>query len=224
MNGVALVVLTDGRDCVYRSVPSALHALRGPVTNLVMFDDSGDEEHRQELRREFPNFTHVNFGPRRGYGTVMHHAWQWITDHVTERWVFWLEDDFTFNRDVPLDDMAAVLDTNPHLVQMALRRQPWNETELAAGGIVEALPQAYTDHHDDHGRHWLEHRQFWTSNPSLFRTDICELGWPDVPLSEAAFAAKILDDHPERRCAFYGPRHDTPWVEHVGYQRAGTGY
>lgn len=39
---------------------------------------------------------------------------------------FHLELDFAIGRDVYLDEMAAVLDEQPHLVQLALRRPPWN--------------------------------------------------------------------------------------------------
>ena len=61
--------------------------------------------------------------------------------------------------------MARTIRRKKFLAQ-ALRRQPWNDTEKAAGGVVEANPKAYTDRVE--GRiHWLEHRQFWTTNVSL---------------------------------------------------------
>ena len=79
--------------------------------------------------------------------------------------MFHQEQDFTFNEPVELNRMAQVLDRNPHLMQMAMRRQPWNPIEEAAGGIVESDPDAYLEVSDGLST-WLEHRKFFTTNRS----------------------------------------------------------
>ena len=70
---------------------------------------------------------------------------------------------------------------------------------------------------------WLEHRRFFTTNPSLYRRSLCWTGWPDTDHSEGAFTTQLLED-PELRFAYWGSRNSGEWCEHIGHERAGTGY
>src|SRR4051794_25640180 len=81
-------------------------------------------------------------------------------------YLFHCEGDFEFLTQVPIIRMAEVLNRNPYLAQMSLKRQAWNETEKAAGGIVEADPEGYVQR-VEHGDVWTEHCRYWTTNPSL---------------------------------------------------------
>ena len=233
----ALLVMTDGRrDCIAKAIPSALVNIRHheadefreglPFDELWIHDDSGDPEYRRWLER----FGFETFGPpagRSGFGGAIRSAWQHLREHSSADLIFHLEDDFTFRRRIGLDAMAHILDTNPHLVQLALRRQPWNEHERAAGGIVEQHPDAYvdTEQHDDSGSfYWLEHRLFFTTNPSLYRRSLIEEHeWPDVRNSEGIFSHHLLGDD-RIRFGFLGARDSGEAVEHIGYERVGTGY
>ncbi len=216
--------MTDGRrDCIRRTIPSALANLNGPITDRVIHDDSGDPAYRAWLAAEFPTFTLI--GPpngRSGFGGAIASAWSWLLDGTSAHYVFHLEDDFTFNRPVEVIDMAEVLDNNPHVAQVALRRQPWNDREKAAGGVVEADPAAYRDVHQG-GFDWLEHRLFFTTNPSLYRSRLCKRGWPIGERSEGFFAADLFRD-PAITCAYWGARESGEWVHHIGERRIGVGY
>jgi hypothetical protein len=119
--------------------------------------------------------------------------------------------------------MALVLDHHPDLVQLALRRQPWNPEEQAAGGIVEQHPDDYTER-EWRGHRWLAHRRFFTTNPSLYRTDLIRTEeWPDVEHSEGMFTHQLLAD-PLVSFGFWGARDSGEWCTHIGHQRVGTGY
>lgn len=217
-----LLVMTDGRlDCIRRSIPSARVALQGQITHRVIHDDTGDETHRQTLRDLFPDFEVIGKPTRQGFGGAIRSAWAHITDRE-ERFVFHLEDDFTFNEQIPLPDMARVLDRNPHLVQLALRRQPWNAEEAAAGGIIEQHPDSYTECSDGVST-WLEHRRFFTTNPSLYRRNLCAGGWPEGEQSEGRFGLDLCAD-PDVRFGYWGARSSEPKTHHVGDYRNGTGY
>lgn len=221
---ICLLVITDGREDYLRdTIASARANLDGPITERLMFDDTGDDTYRDQLRAEYPDFRHINAGPRAGFGGAIRGAWAHLAWHSRARYVFHLEADFTFNRPVPLADMALVLEGNPHLVQLALRRQPWNDTERAAGGIVECHPDDYTDRTD--GQHeWLEHRRFWTTNPSLYRTDLVRKHpWPRADQSEGRFGLELTNS-PKVRFGYWGARHSGEWVTHIGHDRAGVGY
>jgi hypothetical protein len=222
---IALLVITDGRrDCITRTIPSALAQLEGPITHRVIYDDSGDDGHRDWLEDTFPTFEIVSHPMgRQGFGGAIRAAWAHCR-HLDEDYIFHLEDDFTFNRPVPLDRLAAVLRDHPYLVQLALRRQPWNDVERAAGGIVESRRDEYTEHADEHGNVWLEHRCFFTTNPSLYRTELTRKQvWPKGLHSEGMFS-QMLARSPKVRFGYWGSFDSGEAVTHIGEHRVGTGY
>jgi hypothetical protein len=220
---IALLVITDGRvDYLERAVESARECLNGPVTERIMFDDTGDASHRAWLAARFPEFTHIHAGARQGFGGAISGSWAHLAESTCD-YVFHLEQDFVFNRPVDLSAMMYVLDTQPHLVQLALRRQPWNPDEAAAGGIVEQHPADYVDCTD--GVHWwLEHTRFFTTNPSLYRRSLIGRGWPAGAQSEGRFGLDLLRVQPTARFGFWGTRASGEWVTHIGHERVGVGY
>lgn len=224
---ISLLVMTDGRDeYLDQAVASAQRWLmpQPAITQLWMHDDTGDGGYRVELARRYPQWTHINGGPRRGFGGAIQSAWSQVSRNSATRFVFHLEADFIFQRGFDLEAMARVLDTRRYLTQLALRRQPWNDAERAAGGIVEQHPDAYVDASDDLGHEWLEHRLFFTTNPCLYRHELMSRGWPDGAQSEGHFGLRLFADDPDARSAFWGGRHSGLAVEHIGHTRTGTGY
>lgn len=221
---IALLVITDGRrDCVERTIQSAAENLDGPISRRVLFDDSGDQDHHRWLQARFPDFeVHWHYAGRQGFGGAIRAAWKHIAAG-DQRWVFHLEDDFTFNRPVDLTDMATVLALEPKLVQLALRRQPWNDEERTAGGIVESHPEDFKDCQVGPFK-WLEHRRFLTTNPCLYRRSLCSVRWPEGPNSEGMMTHKLLSLGPDIRFGYWGSRDSGEWVTHIGDNRVGTGY
>jgi hypothetical protein len=220
---IALLVITDGRrDLIVETIASARANLVGPITRRVIYDDSGDEASRAWLRETFPDFELI-FHPagRQGFGGAIRTAWSHLA-LGPERFVFHLEDDFTFNCPVHLWHVANVLDAFPYLTQVALRRQPWSDAEVLAGGVVEQHPEDFIERRSGELA-WLEHRRFFTTNPSLYRTELCRRGWPTGDQSEGRFSAELFTD-PDVRCAYWGARDDEPWVHHNGKERVGVGY
>lgn len=227
---IAVLVMTDGRDeYLDQTVRSAMGNLTGPIVEWWMHDDTGSDEYRAGLRRRYPTFLHAGEGPRRGFGGAIRHAWSLVAATSTARFVFHLEADFLFRRPVDLAVLAAVLDARAYLVQMALIRQACNADERDAGGLIERYPQAYTARRDDPHR-WLEHRLFYTTNPSLIRRSLVDRGWPEGEHSEGRMGIDLCTNgSPEAsgdqvRFGYWGDRVDGPWVDHIGTVRAGTGY
>lgn len=220
---IGLLVMTDGRrDCIARTIPSALDNLKGTISFGVIHDDSGDRDYRRWLVREFPDFEVRSTAGRSGFGGAIRSAWGYLETVPGLTYVFHLEDDFTFNWPVDLNAMRKILNARPYLVQLALRRQPWNDEERKAGGIVEQHPDDYEQQVDGFDV-WLEHRRFFTTNPSLYRRSLLDVGWPDTAQSEGMFTHQLLAD-PEVRFGFWGARTSGQWVHHIGNQRVGTGY
>lgn len=225
---VALLVMTDGRDTIGPTIASAeANLIGGPITEQWIHDDTGDPAHADELRRRFPNYQVITTAGRSGFGGAIRSAWSVLREVSEAPYIFHLEDDFTFNRRVHLGMMARVLLDRPYLVNLALRRQPWNEAEIAAGGIVEQHPGDFIEQcayfpFQEHW--WLEHRRFFTTNPSLYRRELIHSeAWPEGPNSEGRFTHQLLAD-PATRFGYWGARDSGEWVHHIGHQRVGTGY
>ena len=218
---ITLLAMTDGRDDVLaETLPVAMRHV--PHRNLVIHDDTGDLDHQAQLAAKFPTAEVIGGAERRGFGGAIQAAWQHLT-RTPNPFVVHLEDDFVLNRPLDWFTLAHVLDTHPHLVQLALRRQPWNAEEHAAGGIVEQHPDDYTER-SYADKTWLEHTRFFTTNPSIYRRSLCVEGWPTGENSEGRCGIDLLARHPEWRFGFWGSKDSGEWCEHVGHERVGTGY
>lgn len=141
--------------------------------------------------------------------------------------MFHLEHDFAFERPVDVRDLRAVLDDDVPMAQCALVRQPVNGAEVAAGGLLQSRPGAWRPRDCWVGNpprhvHWLEHEEWFTTNPSL------------IPTSVLAAHPLVVEDECEgryglrlrslgRRFAYLGRLDDPPAVRHIG-ARTGTGY
>ncbi len=220
-----LLVFTDGRqDCLERTIASARESLV-PWTffnRRIMIDDSQNPDYARSLSSQFPDFQVLSNASKMGFCGAIQLGWAQIPKDDPESWVFHLEDDFTFNRSVNLLAMLEVIQRNPHLKQIALLRQAWSEEEHKAGGLIQVWPDSYEDKRwNDH--EWLEHRLFWTTNPSLYRGNLTRIGWPDGPGCERTWTDMMLTN-PTARFAFWGNRNDGPLVTHIGTHRVGTGY
>jgi len=216
-----LLIITDGRkECLERTLLGLTKNLVGGIDHFLLVNDSGDEEYRHYLDNALPEFEMIHHVTRRGFAGAIQSGWKAMLERRVE-WCLHVEDDFLLERPVNLENMVDVLIFHPHLVQMALRRQPVNEIEMAAGGVVEQWPDEYTENEWD-GHHWLEHRLFFTTNVSVYSAEIMRLGWPSGAGSEAEFSRRVFKD-PNRCSAFWGKRSDSPIINHIGV-RQGEGY
>lgn len=230
---IALLVVTDGRDDYLRRCVASLDQLIGPIGEWWMHDDTGDDLYRSELVRRYPWFRQIGSGPRRGCAGAFQECWRQLRENSTAEYVFLIEQDFVFPRRIDLAGMVGLLAERPHLAEVALRRQPWNEVEKAAGGIVESHPDWYRDMADDQGRQWLEHRAFFTTNCPVFRRSLLDVPWPAHQAgcySEGTFHQRLMrDGTPEVpgdqvAYAYWGSRDSGVWVEHIGQERVGKDY
>jgi len=219
----ALLVMTDGRACVHHAIESANASLQpaGEIIERYLHDDSGDMQHSVMLAEMYPEFIVIAPPERQGFGGAIRNAWEFIREMTEAEFVFHLEDDFVFNREIDLLGMQTVLRVRPNVCQVALRRQPWNDEERRVGGVVELNHDSY-DEHTFIDASWLEHTNFFTTNPSIYRRDLISLQWPEGAQSEGRFGLGLKATG--HTFAYWGSRGSGNWVEHVGDQRMGTGY
>lgn len=232
----ALLIITDGRDDYLRQcVDSTREGLsKTNVTERWMFDDTGDNAYRHELRLRYPEFRHIDAGPRRGCAGAIRYAWRWLRSESQAQYVFHLEGDFTINQPLNTAGMSLLLLEHPEIVQVALRRNPVNDLEIAAGGVIEQHPDWYIDRFEARqcGQPWLEHGAYFTCNPCLYRKSLVDaVDWPEHRpgrYSEDTFHHETLPAYFRRppRYAYWGARTDAPLVTHIGSSRhqEGTGY
>lgn len=171
-----------------------------------------------------------------GFCRATRSCWGVMANAPTD-YVFYLEHDFVFTRALDLEPLAYELARDHRLAQMALMRNAVNEQEIAAGGLFESRADQCTPRwRDDRtlGREnpypaggefapaWHEHRAYFTTNPSLMRTDfIRENPWPadSEPHCEGRYGIHLVEQG--YRFGFWGA--GEPWVEHIGI-RDGFGY
>ena len=218
LNDVTLLVITDGRGhCLKRTVASARENLPWALMfKRHLINDSLDPECASWLDAEFGSefVVHhiaIDDGHKHGFGGAIEAAWK----QVDTGFVFHLEDDFTFNRPVPVEEICEALSRREYMAQICLLRQPWNDEEKAAGGIVQATPNAFIQR-----EHWIEHRRCFSTNPCVYRADIVAKGWPQTKHSEGIFTHRLLDDG--YWFAYWGQGEE--WVHHIGDERVGIGY
>lgn len=211
---VCLLIIDDGRGYVDGCLESAAQYLP-PMDACVMIDDSDHEL---------------------GFAGAVQAGWEGVLETGCE-FVFHLESDFRFTEPVGIERMVNLLRRYPHLTQVSLLRQPWNDEEKAAGGIIQAYPEQF----DERVEHltlplenggvryqrdvWTETDRFiFTTNPSVYSVELCRRGFPDPPEAEGRFGGAIRAERPEARCGIWGGKFDGPRVQHIGEHRAGRGY
>lgn len=153
-----------------------------------------------------------------GFAGAIQRGWE----QVETDWVAHVEADFIFRAPVDVAQILVLLKRHPEIAQVVLKRQPCNEQERAAGGVVECWPDEFTERREGMDV-WTEHKLFWSTNPSFYSSRYCRMGWPQIARSEEAFTRQLLQD-PHLRFAFWGEKFAPPIVEHIGMERAGNGY
>jgi GT2 family glycosyltransferase len=209
---VVVCLTTDTRDTLAETIASADENLCGPIGRKLICVDQPSTD------LAFDGWDVTALGPPQGYVRATRHA-QDRAMGSGQPWVFWLEDDFTFNEPIDLAELQAIMDAHPELAQISLLRQAWYEEEVAAGGIIEYKPKLFTQRDG-----YIEHRAYWTTNPMLTRRSLfATYEWPLEENSELRFGRALFKD-PANRAAIYGAIGDPPRVHHIGAKRAGHGY
>lgn len=183
-----MLISDRGDTYLPRCVESLHEHLDYPVAQTILIDD--------------PRHEHTASG-------AVNQAWTQVADNID--YVFHVEEDFILNGPVDFDAMCDVLDANPRLAHLVLKRQPWSDVEHAAGGIIEMRPDSYVDRDG-----WVEHINFFSLNPSIVPRRVFEQGFPEG--SEPAQTERLLAQG--YVFGFWGDRNDPPRCHHIGAVRA----
>lgn len=220
---LSLIVITDGRqDCLEQVLTSAYNRLGFDNFNqLLIINDDQTNKYQAWLAENYGSLFQVHQNkPKKGFGGAIQEAWKLINPDTD--FVFHLEEDFLFNDSVPLGNMISVLNEYPDITQIVLKRQSVIKEESDYGGIVEKNPNAYTELTTPYGT-LSTHREFYSTNPCLYRRSLLDVGWPDEQPSELRMTERLLEN-PDNKFAFWGKKFDPPFVEHIGHSRPEEGF
>lgn len=233
---IALLIITDKegqRECLDRTLRSLSGAWSGPDASLiVVVDDSGIPEYRKWLDGRLRGWRTdiISHQVRRGFAAAIATGWGAIATYPGIEWVCHVEDDFEFTDRFDIPAMIRLLSAYPYLAQVSLLRQAVNETEVAAGGLVESRPGQFVNHTDlERDLRWMEQVSYFTTNPSIYPRSLLDVGWPQEPQSEGLFTQRLLAGGfadvvgADVRFGVWGHTTDPPRVTHIGV-RQGTGY
>jgi hypothetical protein len=216
-SGGTLESWPERRTYLRASLESLTERLHGPIVQRVLYSDWPDEL-RPELEVLAAEFgLYVAGDGHHGYSVSRARLWRYLERRAVGEYVFATEDDFLYDVDVELEPMIATLRTAPYLRQLALLRAPYYPRELEAGGILEEHPDGYeTVRANGHSR--VEHRLYFTANPSLIRRSLTATPWPTAASSERVYT-DLLNRDKRSRFAYWGD--GSTAVRHIGAVRAG---
>lgn len=235
---ITFVLQTDGRPYMTEAVANYTTTITGTIDHWIMFDDSGDQDHRNKLRTSYPDWEILWPADERvGYTPMRQFMWRHLSEHCTTSHIANFEDDFMFGYQdeprgpvTPLDhpvDLAAlvaVLDGNPHLANMAFLRSEYyhREIEGLAGNKILGRHRATYRNRNTAGHRWIEHKNYFTVNPCIHATELCHRGWPDGRHTETGIGKQLVVEG--RRFAHWGWTDDPRILHHIGHHREGFGY
>lgn len=221
MVSTALVVITDGRgDYLKQTIASAEKMLKGAFLPALIIDDSGDIDYGKWLEERFSEFRQIHHDHRSGFGAVVRSAWAETLDYPDVEYIFHLEEDFTFNEPIDVPLMAAMLDRAEDLAQIVLKRQPWSDFEIAAGGQIEYCESEGEEFTEKHIGGWTTtHTRNFSTNPNLMTRRAAELCVETgKPCTEGLITEVCLNN--DLQFAYLGRKYDPPLAHHIGEHRS----
>lgn len=181
---IQVLVLTDGdRDKFAESVSSFKKNLRTSLRmQWVAFNSKTDDEFPEWARQNFPWLAEI----RQGQGRYqLREAWDSMdpnTDYVIQ-----FDDEHELSGEFDVDTAISFIDDHPYLAQLVL-------TDLNVVGGTEVK--------DVRARLWTEHALGWSTEPSIYRRAITDLGWPIGRHPHARFSDKLQRNSKSWRYAY----------------------
>lgn len=213
---VGLLVIGDGRkDKLVQAIESLEQNLVGDISARIMINDSlGESEGYHEfLVDRFPGYKVIS-QERLGLAGAIRTGWAALREVNGLSYVFHMEEDFTFNKKVYLNEMISILNSNEDLVQVSLKRDSVNPAEAAAGGFIQQRPELYTQKNG-----YVEQQNLFTLNPNMYSIDLLDLGWPEHG-GESEFTSRVHNHSPNAKFGIFGSIEDEPLISHIGSHRS----
>lgn len=183
--------------------------------DLIAIDDFPDTETYQFLST-LPTTKKILHAVNYGLGQSINEL---IQEAKNYDYIFHLEDDFLFNREVSVDRMIEILENEEKMVQLRLVRQPVYPMEIEANSCI--TPHGFKwEQQSDYIKVWCG----WSFNPNLAKAKwYTKVGTVPLQKVEVCFSQAIykdLDDSYYVGCP--GQVTDSSWITHIGEHRKGA--
>jgi len=217
-NRIILGVIGNGRsELLDGTIQTLLSNVNCDFYKKIMINDTGNQDYHNYLTENYGDiFEIISHSSNQGLSGSIMSLWDRSSDYGFD-YIFHVEEDFLFNFQIDIFELVSVLNADPNLAQIALKRQPVNDFESSIGGFMNADPSSYQKHCLGNLK-WLSHRNFFTLNPSLYPRWVVEVGWQNG-WGEKEFA-DLLFSNEQIVCGFLGDVEDEPLVFHTGTYRA----
>ena len=214
---IVACVIDDGRPEYLRETVKTLDRVK-PIDVRVLIDDTGDHDYGNYLGWTYPSFDEqVHHTARRGLGGAVQSAWSTALEYGAD-WVWHQEDDMPIAADIDLTAFIDLMESQPHLAQVGLKRQPFSPEEIRAGGIVEAYPHFYTEYAYNAAT-WIETDHLFVFSPSLIPRRVIECVMENTDVFLEDNVTKALWKYGYRSC-YWGGLYDPPLCNHIGHTRS----
>jgi len=212
---VVSVLTCPGRDTLEQTINSLDEQLDGPVGRKIICVDA------EEVPFDpFSGWEAIPMGASEGYATAMRRC-QHHEMASGQAFVAHCEDDVLLNGPLDLREMQRVMEENPDLAQLSLKRQPVHPEELAVDDMLAWRPDGTFEERSG----CVAHRAFWAATVSLTRRRfLAEHPWPLEGDSERRFGNRLFRQNPGVYAGILGGVDDPPRITHIGKVRAGHGY
>ena len=191
--------------------------------DLFVVDDFPDEATRQFLDT-LPAIHKVYHPHNQGLASSVNDLQNFLTSSDYD-YVFHLEDDFVFQREVKVQHMIQLLEHNPDIAQMRLTRQPIYDVEIAEGNIITCVPkmQVYKDlgYNVEQKEGFVKIWPLWSFNPNIAHVKHFKAVAQVQSKAENTFSRIVFSDK-SLSAGYYGNIDDTNYVHHIGEVRKGS--
>jgi hypothetical protein len=210
---VTATILSCGRfDLLQRTIESFLKTA-GTGVNVILYDDSANEEHQQLIFNEYSSKFDLYLGDER-----KGQAWgiDFLFSKAETPWIFYLEDDWLFLEPGYLQDSARVLTADPSIMICGIAIKQSYFSLGAATNLHEVSGVRVYDHSrwriSEHHGWW----NGWIGSPNLKRTD---------DIRKLPKFSSVFDEEEWDREVFGKSGRRSVWlekryVEHIGYGRS----
>jgi hypothetical protein len=210
----ALVVITDGRPYLAETIASLEKYVHGDFAIRIIVDDSGDSAYSDMLHDTYsPEYVVISHDTRSGLAQAVRTAWN-AAIVAGASYIWHAEDDMVYTQHVYISAMQELLQANPKLAQLSLKRQPVNAQDIAAGGFMETHIEDFTDRDG-----YVAHSTLFTFNPCLIPIDVAYLS---LAANHDGLERGVTDTLLAQGWHFgvLGSKADAPLVDHIGHTRS----
>lgn len=227
-NNFVVFFLGNGRKgYLERTIASWQANLKDRPQNQIIFDDSGNSQYFNSLKKKYGDdfdvieITNNEMGHAGAMSFIFDYLKQTEADYFVQ-----VEEDWMLFRELSVIEIIKVLDQNKHIAQMRLPRAVWYNPEyykdIESGSLLKNhldLPEAEWLQKDKWFE-WRGPRYFWTHNPSVFHKSILYNKYPQIKVHgqhENEFGKILLEQSPKLYSGFWARNIYDAYVLHIGF-------